>query len=196
MTLKKYEGRGYKAPGLTIVSSVIWNEKSKVGIVEHGSNSDQTSATTWHNADVLPSVLTRLSLSVVHVVQVRDRLSQGSDTSSWAVLSTGAGDVNGLGTLERALDIIVDFGSTLTEVGPGGWILEETMLHGSFGTPDNTSRGTSGIETGMGAVTLMGIAELTMDLGLRLYTKSSAIASSPQLEVNSESKSAPSPQHD
>ena len=40
------------------------------------------------------------------------------------------------------------------------------MLVGSFGAPDDTGRGTGRVETGVGAVAFVGIAELTVDFGV------------------------------
>ena len=56
----------------------------------------------------------------------------------------------------------------MSEVRPLIWLFCETMFVGTLCAPDYTSRGTSGIETGMGFVSFVGITELTMDLGVDL----------------------------
>ena len=52
------------------------------------------------------------------VVEVGNSLSQRFDTRSWTILATGQADIDRLGTLEAALNLIVDFWSTLAQVGP------------------------------------------------------------------------------
>lgn len=42
------------------------------------------------------------------------------------------------------------------------------MLRGTLCTPDDTSRSTRGVKTGVGTVTLVGVTELTMSLGSEL----------------------------
>lgn len=57
-------------------------------------------------------------------------------------------------SLEAALDLVVDFGSTLTQVGPEVRFLCEAMLVGSLGGPDYTGRGTRRVES---AVVVLGV---------------------------------------
>ena len=101
-----------------IVSSVIGNEEAEVCISEDSGNSDQTCSTTRDDTDVLPSVLACLALTMMVVVEVGNSLSQRFDTRSWTILATGQADIDRLGTLEAALNLIVDFWSTLAQVGP------------------------------------------------------------------------------
>jgi hypothetical protein len=101
-----------------IVGRVVWQEERQVRVTQDGSNTDQTSTTTGDNGNVLPSILALFSLSVGLVVELGNSLSQRLDTSCRAVLTASHGDVDGLGTREAALDIVLDFGGTLAKVGP------------------------------------------------------------------------------
>lgn len=101
-----------------------------------------------------------------HVVEIGDGLSERLDTGSGTVFSGSHGDVNGVGSLEATGDVVLDFGGTLAEVGPALGVLEEAILGGSLSTPDDTGGGSAGVETGVGQVTLVGVTELTMNLGL------------------------------
>jgi hypothetical protein len=67
---------------------------------------------------------------MVFVVQLRDRLSQGSDTGSWAVLSAMSTNVHLLRPLKASLYAVVHFGRTLTQVGPFLRLVEKAMLVG------------------------------------------------------------------
>ena len=48
-------------------------------------------------------------------------------------------------------------------------MLEETVLVGLFGCPDDTCGGARGVETGVWLVALVRLAELAMDGGSELY---------------------------
>lgn len=98
------------------------------------------------------------------VVEVGNGLPQGLDAGSGAVLATGDGDVDGLGALEAARDVVLDLRGTLAKVGPGLGLVEVAILDGTLGAPDDTGRGTRGVETGVGHVP-RGISELAVRLG-------------------------------
>lgn len=102
------------------------------------------------------------------IVQVSHRLPQGPDASRGAILTGRNGEGDGLGTLEAALDVVLDFGGALAEVGPRLWVLEEAVLGGALGAPDDAGGGAGGVEAGVGHVAFVGGAELAMDLGLEL----------------------------
>ena len=74
--------------------------------------------TARDDADVAVGVLRLLALTMVRVVEVCNGLSQRFDTSSRTVLSASERHVNRLGSLEAALDVVVDFRSALTKIGP------------------------------------------------------------------------------
>ncbi len=55
---------------------------------------------------------------MVLIVQFGNSLSQWPNTGSWAVLSAMGRDINLLGPVKAAFDVVVDLGSTLTQVCP------------------------------------------------------------------------------
>lgn len=99
-----------------------------------------------------------------------DGLAQGLDAGGGAVLSGGDGDVDGGGPGEAAGDVILDLGGALAQVGPGLGLLEEAVLGGALGAPDDAGGGAAGVEAGMGLVALVGVAELAVDLGLEFWS--------------------------
>lgn len=64
---------------------------------------------------------------------------------------------------ETALNFIIDFWGALTEVGPFLWVFSESMLVGSLGSPDNSGGCTRRVQSSMRFVSLMCIAEVTVD---------------------------------
>lgn len=108
---------------------------------------------------------------MVHIVQVGDRGSQALDTRGRAVFAAGHGDVNVVGALERACDLIVYFRRSLPQVRPQIGLLLEAVLVGTLGTPDYTCGGTGGIEAGVGTVAFVGISELLVDVGVSFWVR-------------------------
>lgn len=102
------------------------------------------------------------------VVQLGNGLSQGSDAGCRAIFSGSHGDVDGLGPLEAAGDVILDLGGALAQVCPDLGLVEKAIFGGALGAPDNASRGAARVKAGMGHVALVGISKLAMDLGLHL----------------------------
>lgn len=117
---------------------------------------------------------------MVHVVEVRNSLSKLLDTGRGAVLSSGHGDVNDIGSLEATGNIIFDFGGALAKIGPGLGVLEEAILGSALSAPNDTSGRSAGIETGMGLMTLVGVTELAMDLGLEFWRRALLVEDSAQ----------------
>ena len=152
-----------------VVSRVVGNKEADVGIVKHSGDTDQTGTATRDNGDVLPGVLAVFTLAVHLVVHVGDSLTEGLDTGSGAVLPGGHGDVDGLRALKAALNVVFNLGSALAQVGPELRLFQEAILSSSLGAPDDASRGTSGVQTGMGEVTLVRSPELAVDLGTSFY---------------------------
>jgi hypothetical protein len=103
------------------------------------------------------------------IVQISYSFSQWLDTGCGSVLSSSHGDVDALGTVERALDVVIDFWSTLTKICPFVGVFEEAVFVGTLGAPDNTCRGTGWVEPGMVTVTLMGVTKLLVDFALGFY---------------------------
>jgi len=115
------------------------------------------------------------------VVEIGHGLSQRLDTGSRAldrdvnqamssegqrttyVFTTRHGDIDMMRPFETALNFIIDFWRALTKVGPFLWVFSETMLVGSLGSPDNSSRCTRRVQSSMRFVSLMSITEMAMD---------------------------------
>lgn len=66
---------------------------------------------------------------------------------------------------------IVNFRSTLTEIGPGLRILEEAIFVGSLGGPDYAGTCSRRIKAGVRFVTFMALAELAVDSGIEFCNK-------------------------
>jgi hypothetical protein len=64
-----------------IVCSVIGNEKSEVRIIQNCSHSDETRTSSRDDADILPCVLALFALTMVDIVEVGNRLTEGLNTS-------------------------------------------------------------------------------------------------------------------
>ncbi len=90
-----------------LCTGIVGNEKANVGIVQHRSDANQPGTTTRNNRNVLPCILAGLALAMVLIVEMGNGLSQGLDTGSRSILAAVEGDVNGLGPLEAALDLIL-----------------------------------------------------------------------------------------
>lgn len=102
------------------------------------------------------------------IVEARDSSTQRLDTGRGAVLSCGGGDGDGTRAGETSGDIVVCVGGTLAQVGPLVRVLQVAVFAGALCTPDDTRRGTGGVETGMGTVTLVGVTELTVGFRVEL----------------------------
>lgn len=148
-----------------VVGSIVWDEEAQIGIVQHGSNSDQARPPTRYDGDILPGVLALLSLAMFMVVQVGDGFPQRLDTGSGSILSSCHGDIDSLWAMEAAFDVIVDFGGSLAQIGPLVGTIAKAVLVGTLCTPDNTGGGTGGIQTSMGTMAFVGVAELAVDFG-------------------------------
>ena len=70
-----------------IVSSIIWDEKAQVGIVQDSSNPYQASPSTRNDGDVFPRILTVFSFSVMGIVKVCYGYSERFDAGRRAILS-------------------------------------------------------------------------------------------------------------
>lgn len=147
------------------VRRIIGDGERQIRIAQNGSNSDQAGTSTRNDADILPGILALLPLAVMLIVQTCNGGAQRLDTGGRAVLarSRGNGDCGRSG--EASLDLVVRFGSTLTQISPAGGILGVAVFGGSLCAPDYTGRGTGSIEAGVGTVSLVGGSELAMGLG-------------------------------
>ena len=96
-----------------VVRSIIGNEESEVCISEDGSNSDEASSATRHDADVLPGVFAFLALAVVLVVEICNCRTQRLDASGWTVFTTGHAHIDSVRTLKASFNFIVNLGGTL-----------------------------------------------------------------------------------
>ena len=96
------------------------------------------------------------------IVQPSDSSTEGLDTGRGAVLTSSRGDRNTRRAGETAFDLIIGFGGTLAQIRPFSWIFCETVFCRTFRTPDDTCRGTRGIEAGVRTVTFVSASKLTM----------------------------------
>lgn len=147
------------------IRRVIGDGEGKIRIAQNSSNSDQTGTSTRNDADILPGILALLPLAIVLIVQTCNGGAQRLDTGGRAVLPRSRGNGDCCRSGEAPLDLIVSFGSTLTQIGPAGGVLGVAVFGGSLSAPDYTGRGTGSIETGVGTVSLVGGSELAMSLG-------------------------------
>ena len=150
------------------------DEETQVAVAQHSSNSDQTSPSTGDDAYVLPRILTLPPLAVVLVVQLRNRLAQGPDTSRWAILPAMSANIHLLRPLKAALYAIVDLRRALPEVRPFFGVVEEAVLVRLFGGPYDACRGASSVEAGVGLVAFVRLAELPVDVRAEFYMRVSA----------------------
>lgn len=100
----------------------------------------------------------------MRVVEVRHRRPQPFYASRRSILAPCHGNIDLFGPLKGALDMILDLRCTLAQVGPFFGLVSEAVLVRAFRAPDDSCGGTSGIETGVGSVAFMGIAELSVNL--------------------------------
>ena len=63
------------------------------------------------------------------------------------IFTASHGNIDGVRAFERTLNVIVDLRGSLTQVGPQFGMLEETMLVGSFGGPNYSSRCSRRVQT-------------------------------------------------
>lgn len=105
------------------------------------------------------------------IVQTSHGSTQRFDTGGRPVLPRRRGDRNGGRTGEAALDLIVSLGGALAQIGPARGILGVTVLGGSLRAPDYTCGCPGRIETSVGAMALVGGAELAMSFGPLLWEK-------------------------
>jgi hypothetical protein len=118
-----------------VISGVVWNEESNIGISQHCSDSDQASSSAGHYADVLPGVLAFFALPVVIVVEFCNGLSEGSNACGGSILACVYGDGNGRWSRERSFDLVVYFWSALSKVSPQVRLVDEAMFGCLLGTP-------------------------------------------------------------
>jgi len=133
-----------KATGTTrthlIVGGVIRNEEAQVGVSQHSSNANQACSSSRNNAHIFPGVLRVLSLSVILIVQVRNGSSKRFDPGSGTIFTTVQGQRDGGRPSEAALNLVVDFGRTLAQIGPRIGTVLKAMLGGLLRTPGEMGR--------------------------------------------------------
>jgi len=102
------------------------------------------------------------------VVHFGHSLAQWLDASRGTVLASSQGDVERSRAREAALNLVLDLGSTLAQIGPLVRLLEIAKFAGTLRAPNHTSRRARGVEAGVRQVAFVRIAEILVDLGLRL----------------------------
>lgn len=108
---------------------------------------------------------------MVLIVQLGNSFPEWFDTGCRAVFTAMARNVNLLRPLKAALDLVVDLRRTLAQVRPCFGVLEVAVLVGAFRGPYYTSGRTCRVETSMGLVAFVRIAELSVDLRGELYRR-------------------------
>jgi len=98
---------------MQLLTSVVWNKKADVGVIENSGDTDQACAATRNDGNIFPGVLRGLSLAVHLVVETSNSLSQRFYTRSRAILATIQADIDGLGTGEATLNFVFDLRGTL-----------------------------------------------------------------------------------
>lgn len=149
-----------------VVGGVVRNEETEVGIVQDGSNADQARPPSGDDGHILPGIFALFALAVMYIVEVRHRHPQWLDPGRGAVFSAGDGNVNLRRALEAPFDLIIHLGRSLAQVRPLGRVIGEAKLDRPLGTPHHARRGSGGIKSGVGAVTLVSTTKLTMDFGI------------------------------
>jgi len=91
-----------------MLTSVVGDEEANIGIVQHGSNSNEPSAATRYNRNVFPRVLAGLGLAMHLVVQIGHCLSQRLDPCGWAVLTALGVQVDGSWTRKATLNVVLN----------------------------------------------------------------------------------------
>jgi hypothetical protein len=75
-----------------------------------------------------------------------------------------------MGPFERTFDFVLYFRSTLAQIRPFVWVLEEAMFVGTLSAPNDTSGCASRVETSVRLVAFVCVAELAMDLGVSFWS--------------------------
>jgi len=122
---------------------IIRNEETQVRIIQYGGNPDQPSSSARDDRHILPRVLRGLSLSVVGVIQIGDRLAERHDAGHRAIFARIDRDIESRRLVEGMRDRVFDLGSALPEVAPFFGVLEETMFVCALGSPDYVRAGVS-----------------------------------------------------
>ena len=118
-----------------VVGGVVGQEEAQVRVAEDGGDADQAGTAAGDNGHVFPRVQAVLALAMHLVVELGNGLSQRLDSGRRAILAGGRRDVDCLGPLEAAGDVILDLGGALAQVCPGIGLFEEAVLGGAFGAP-------------------------------------------------------------
>jgi hypothetical protein len=84
-----------------------------------------------------------------------DGLAQGLDAGGRAVLAAARADVDVGGTGEAALDVVLDLGGALAQVGPLVGLLEEAILGGALSAPDDAGGCSGSVEPSMGEMAVI-----------------------------------------
>lgn len=128
-----------------IVRGIIRDEETQVGIVQHCGDPDQTSPPSRDDGHILPCVLTRFALTMMCIVEIGNGYAQRLDPCRRAIFSATEGNINLLGAIEAPFNLIIHFGSPLTEVGPFGGIFGKAIFYRPLRTPHHTGGGSGGI---------------------------------------------------
>lgn len=120
------------------VSGIIRDRERKVGIAKNRSDPDQPRPPTRHNADILPGIFALLPLSVMLIVEPRNRCPERFNTRRRPVFARCGGDRDACRSGKAAGNIVIGFGCPLPEIGPFLRVLLEAVFVGPFGCPNDS----------------------------------------------------------
>jgi hypothetical protein len=109
---------------------------------------------------------------VVLVVEAGDGGAQRFDAGRGRVLAAVDGDLDLSRPQEAALDLVLDLGCALAQVGPLLRVVEVAALVGAFGGPDDAGRRARRVQAGVRLVALVALAELQVDGRVELWAGS------------------------
>ena len=143
------------------IRRIIRNREGEVRIPQNSRNPNQPGPSTGNDADILPRI-GLLPLTVMIIVQLRNRLTQRLNSSRRPILTGRRRNRDRSRTVEASVNIVVCVRSALAQISPFGRILEEPMFAGALGGPDYACGRARRIEPGVGTMTFVRIAELPM----------------------------------
>lgn len=105
---------------------------------------------------------------MMRIIQPRHRLPKRFNPGSRPILSPSDADLNAVRPLEGAFDVVLDLGRALAQVRPLLRVLEEAVLVGALGGPDDAGGGAGRVEAGVRTVAFVEGAEFAVDGGVEL----------------------------
>lgn len=108
---------------------------------------------------------------MMFIIQSRYRFSQRLNTRRRPILPPMQSNIHLLWPLKTPFNLIIDLRSSLAQVRPGVRIIEEAVLVGTLGGPDDAGGRAGRVQPGVRTVALMRLAELAMDFGVEFFKR-------------------------